>query len=102
MKSYEFEAIASLVDAKDRKVTGQSDIEPRIGEVVNFGGTRLMAVKDDGKDCYKCAVYENDYRLCMENSKKKCICLDTLCDAEYRRDRKYIHYEEVKGHEQAD
>ena len=99
MKSYEFEAIASLVDAKDRKVTGQSDIEPRIGEVVNFGGTRLMAVEDDGKDCYKCAVYENDYRLCMENSKKKCICLDTLCDAEYRRDRKYIHYEEVKDEE---
>lgn len=99
MKSYEFEAIASLVDAKDRKVTGQSDIEPRIGEVVNFGGTRLMAVEDDGKDCYKCAVYENDYRLCMENSKKKCICLDTLCDAAYRRDRKSIHYEEVKDEE---
>ena len=55
-----------------------------------------MAVEDDGKDCYKCAVYENDYRLCMENSKKKCICLDTLCDAAYRRDRKSIHYEEVK------
>ena len=96
MKSYEFDAIVSLVDAKDRKVTGQSDIEPRIGEVVNFGGTRLMAVEDDGKDCYKCAVYENDYRLCMENSKKKCICLDTLCDAAYRRDRKCIHYEEDK------
>ena len=96
MKSYEFDAIVSLVDAKDRKVTGQSDIEPKLGKVYNFGGTRLMAVEDDGKDCYKCAVYENNYRLCMENSKKKCICLDTLCDAEYRRDRKYIHYEEVK------
>lgn len=96
MKSYEFEAIASLVDAKDRKVTGQSDIEPRIGEVVNFRGTRLMAVEDDGQNCNACAVYEGNSQLCMENSKKKCICLDTLCDAAYRRDRRSIHYEEVK------
>ena len=96
MKSYEIDTVMELVDEKTRKMTGQSDIEPRIGEVVNIGGTRLMAVEDDGEDCYKCAVYENDYRLCMENSKKKCICLDTLCDAAYRRDRKSIHYEEVK------
>ena len=99
MKSYEFDPVMGLVDAKVRKMEGLSDIEPKPGKVYNFGGTRLMAVEDDGKDCYKCAVYENDYRLCMENSKKKCICLDTLCDAEYRRDRKYIHYEEVKDEE---
>ena len=99
MKSYEIDTVMELVDEKTRKMTGQADIEPRIGEVVNIGVTRLMAVEDDGKDCYKCAVYENDYRLCMENSKKKCICLDTLCDAAYRRDRKSIHYEEVKDEE---
>ena len=99
MKSYEIEPIWSLVYAKNRKVTGQSDIEPRIGEVVNIGGTRLMAVEDDGESCKDCAVYEGNSQLCMENSKKKCICLDTLCDAEYRRDRKNIHYEEVKDEE---
>ena len=96
MKSYEIDAVMELVDEKTRKMTGQSDIEPRIGEVVNFGGTRLMAVEDNGQSCNACAVYEGNSQLCIENSKKKCICLDTLCDAEYRRDRKSIHYEEVK------
>ena len=94
MKSYEFDPEWGLVDVETGIATLHN--EPKPGEVVDFGGTRLMAVEDNGKDCYKCAVYENDYQLCMENLKKKCICLDTLCDAEYRRDRKSIHYEEVK------
>ena len=96
MKSYEIDTVMELVDEKTRKMTGQSDIEPRIGEVVNIGGTRLMAVEDNGESCKDCAVYEDNSQLCMENSKKKCICLDTLCDAAYRRDRKSIHYEEGK------
>lgn len=96
MKSYEIDTVMELVDEKTRKMTGQSDIEPRIGEVVNIGGTRLMVVEDNGQNCNNCAVYEDNSQLCMENSKKKCICLDTLCDAAYRRDRKSIHYEEVK------
>ena len=92
MKSYEIDTVMELVDEKTRKMTGQSDIEPRPGEVVNVRGTRLMVVEDNGQNCNACAVYEDNSQLCMENSKKKCICLDTLCDAAYRRDRKSIHY----------
>lgn len=96
MKSYEIDTVMELVDEKTRKMTGQSDIEPRPGEVVNVRGTRLMAVEDNGESCKDCAVYEGNFQLCIENFMKKGICLDTLCDAAYRRDRKSIHYEEVK------
>lgn len=96
MKSYEIDIKRGLVDVKTGKAKRKTGIAPKPGEVIDFEGTRLMAVEDYGKDCCGCVVQENDYRLCMENSKKKCICLDTLCDATYRRDRKNIHYEEVK------
>ena len=96
MKSYEIDIRRGLVDVKTGKAKRKTGIAPKPGEVIDFDGTRLMAVEDDGKDCYKCAVYENNYRLCMEYSKKKIICLGTLCGTNWRKDGKSIHYEEVK------
>ena len=96
MKSYEIDIRRGLVDVKTGKAKRKTGIAPKPGEVIDFEGTRLMAVEDNGESCKDCAVYEGNFQLCMENSKKKCICLDTLCDATYRRDRKNIHYEEVK------
>ena len=99
MNLYEIDPVMGLVDAKARKMEGLSDIEPKPGKVYNFGGTRLMAVEDNGESCNDCAVYEGNFQLCMENSKKKDICTGTFCDGVYRRDRKSIHYEEVKDEE---
>ena len=96
MKSYEIDIRRGLVDVKTGKVKRKTGIAPKPGEVIDFEGTRLMAVEDCGKDCCGCVVHENDYRLCMENSKKKCICLGTLCGTNWRKDGKSIHYEEVK------
>ena len=96
MKSYEIDIRRGLVDVKTGKTKRKTGIAPKPGEVIDFEGTRLMAVEDYGKDCCGCVVHENDYRLCMENSKKKCICLGTLCNGDWRKDGKSIHYEEVK------
>lgn len=97
MKSYEIDIRRGLVDMDTGAVVPRTGIEPKPGEVIDFDGTRLMAVEDYGEeDCSGCVVYENDYRLCMEYSKKKCICLGTLCGTNRRKDGKSIHYEEVK------
>ena len=97
MKSYEFDPEWGLVDVETGIATLHN--EPKPGEGVDFGGTRLMAVEDNGESCNDCAVYEGNFQLCMENSKKKDICTGTFCDGVYRRDRKSIHYEEVKDEE---
>lgn len=96
MRSYEIDIRRGLVDVKTGNTKRKTGIAPKPGEVIDFEGTKLMAVEDYGKDCCGCVVHENDYRLCMENSKKKCICLGTLCDPVWRKDGKSIHYEEVK------
>ena len=97
MKSYEIDIRRGLVDVKTGKAKRKTGIAPKPGEVIDFEGTRLMAVEDYGEeDCSGCVVHENDYRLCMEYSKKKCICLGTLCGTNWRKDGKSIHYEEVK------
>ena len=94
MKSYEIDIKRGLVDVKTGKTKRKTGIAPKPGEVIDFEGTRLMAVEDDGKDCSGCVVNENDYRLW--NSKNKCICLGTLCGTNWRKDGKSIHSEEVK------
>ena len=97
MKSYEIDIRRGLVDVKTGKAKRKTGIAPKPGEVIDFDGTRLMAVEDYGEeDCSGCVVYESDYRLCMEYSKKKCICLGTLCGTNWRKDGKSIHSEEVK------
>ena len=99
MKSYEIDIKKGLVDVKTGKTKISPSIEPKPGVVIDFEGTKLMAVEDYGEDCRVCAVYKDNYRLCMEQSKKKCICLATLCDPFFRKDVRSIHYEEVKDEE---
>lgn len=99
MKSYEIDIKRGLVDVNTGKTKRKAGIAPKPGEVIDFEGTKLMAVEDYGKDCSGCVVQENDYRIYMENSKKKCICLSTSCDAVFRKDGRSIHYEEVKDEE---
>ena len=94
MKSYEIDIKRGLVDMDTGAVVPRTGIEPKPGEVIDFEGTRLIAVEDDGKDCCGCVVNENDYRIW--NSKNKCICLSTSCNGDLRNDGKSIHYEEVK------
>lgn len=97
MKSYKIDIKKKdLVNVKTGK-TRKTFIVPKPGEVIDFEGTRLMAVEDYKKeDCSDCVVHENDNRLRMAKSKKNCICQGTSCTSFFRRDRKSIHYEEVK------
>ena len=92
MKSYKFDTVKGLVDMGTGAVVPRDGIEPKPGEVIDFEGTRLMAVEDDGKDCCGCVVDENNYWI----SKNNCICLSTSCNGDLRNDGRSIHYEEVK------